>query len=69
MGVAAGAGAADGAIVLLDCSVFSFLLHATNKNRKKNANMPAAILKFIFLFMMSPFSLSQKLLTTESESD
>src|SRR5579864_6339029 len=54
MGVAAGA--ADSAGALLDCSVFSFLLHAASVNNTHIASVPTAIVaQPVFLFMMLPF--------------
>src|SRR5579864_2141032 len=52
MGVAAGA--ADSAGALLDCSVFSFLLHAASVNNANIASVLTAIVA-VFFFMMSPF--------------
>jgi hypothetical protein len=43
-------------MVLLDCSVFSFLLQAAVISKVHNASMPTVIiLQLVFLFMMSPF--------------
>jgi hypothetical protein len=43
-------------MLLLDCSVFSFLLHAASSSKANRATMlTAIILKPVFLFMMSPF--------------
>src|ERR1700730_11013447 len=50
IGVAAGA--ADSAGVLLDCSVFSFLLQAAKVSSAQRASMPSVVVQFVFLFMM-----------------
>src|SRR5690348_16113177 len=53
MGVAAGAEVSG---ALLDCSVFSFLLHAASANNAHNASMLTnRVTRSAFLFMMSPF--------------
>ena len=57
IGVAAPAGAADSAGVLLDCSVFSFLLQAPSASNAQIASMPAVVVQPVLLFMMSPFLL------------
>src|ERR1700674_3953910 len=55
IGVAAGAEAPGCDILLLDCSVFSFLLHAAVASKPHKASVPTSILQPVFLFMMSPF--------------
>src|ERR1043166_7115855 len=53
MGVAAGAEVSG---ALLDCSVFSFLLHAASAKNAHNASMLTnRVTRSAFLFMMSPF--------------
>jgi hypothetical protein len=52
MGVAAGA--AFSAVLLFDCSVFSFLLQAA-RIRSAHKAMLRVIAAQLFLFMMSPF--------------
>jgi len=58
IGVAAGA-ACGWDMLLLDCSVFSFLLQAASIIKAKSANtLTATVFASIFLFMMSFLSLS-----------
>src|ERR1700735_2896578 len=54
IGVAAGAVPAGSDILLLDCSVFSFLLHAAVASKPHRASVATSILPPVFLFMMSP---------------
>src|ERR1700693_1455719 len=42
-------------MLLLDCSVFSFLLHAVVSSRAHNSSMLTDIIQLVFLFMMSFF--------------
>src|SRR6202011_357398 len=54
MGVAAGA--ADSAVLLSDCSVFSFFFPAANVSRATRARILSVfVVQPVFLFMMSPF--------------
>src|ERR1700736_6133091 len=57
MGVAAAAGAACSAGVLLDCSVFSFLLQPASNSKLNKASMLTVDIAqpVFFIFMMSPF--------------
>src|ERR1700722_8420950 len=57
IGVAAGAVAAGCDILLLDCSVFSFLLQAAVASKPHKASVPTDILQPVFLFMNVALSL------------
>ena len=54
IGVAGCAGAADSVGALLDCSVFSFLLHAARSSSAQSQQLQSVV-QPVFLFMMSPF--------------
>ena len=56
IGVAAGAAGLLLGVLLLDCSVFSFLLQAASSQQSHRASMLSVIVaQPVFLFMMSPF--------------
>jgi hypothetical protein len=67
IGVAAGA--ADCDMLLLDCSVFSFLLQAAVSSNALNASvLTKIILQLFFLIMMSPFCRSFKVIESLPEA-